>query len=238
MSSIGRVWLGVVAVTLLTSLGLAHALTVFDPSNFSKNIVTASSSVRTEINTATSAIQSIRQTIELVKSTASLDGVARLAGLQEELGLYRSLVDTNRELRDAVDQSRTLYDNLSAQYGASNFSWKAFLQGRATGNLQQAQMLLNKYESVNRAIASTNSRRENLLQAVQNATGETAATQGLSAQIDILIGQNQQVMSLLATQVAQNGMDKKESATKSQQESNEYQNYQLRLERAANRFKQ
>lgn len=237
MNKIRIVQRALLAAALLTSLGLASALTVFDPSNFSKNVVTASNSIRTEINTATSAIQSVRHTIELVKSTASLDGIARLAGLQEELGLYRSLVDTNRELLGAVDQSRNLYQNLSAQYGASNFSWKAFLDGRATGNLQQAQILLNKYESVNRAIASTNGRRENLLQAVQNATGETAATQGLSAQIDILIGQNQQVMSLLATQVAQSGMEKKENATKAQHESNEYQDYQLRMERAANRFK-
>lgn len=229
-----RFFLVIVGMTLAGSVG---AKIVFDPSNFGQNAVTAAKAVRTEINTATAAIQSVQQTIELIKSTTSIDGLARLAGLDKELRLYRDLVNTNQQLVSAVDQSRNLYQNLSAQYGASDFSWKAFLDGRARVDVTYAESLLNQYEAVNRAIESTNSRREAILQQAQTVSGQLGATQTVSAQVDILIGQNQQIMGLLATQIANDPAKQKHDAGMKQRlGAREYDDYQRRLERTVNRF--
>lgn len=227
----------VLAIVGVMLAGSAGAKIVFDPSNFGQNAVTAAKAVRTETNTATAAIQSVQQTIELVKSTTSIDGLARLAGLDKELRLYRDLVNTNRQLVIAVDQTRHLYDNLNAQYGASDFSWKAFLDGRARVDATYAELLLNQYEAVNRAIESTNSRREAILQQAQTVSGQLGATQTVSAQIDILIGQNQQIMGLLATQIANDPAKQKQDAGMKQRiGAREYDEYQRRLEATVNRF--
>lgn len=190
----------------------AGAVVVWDPGNFVVNASTATTGLLTEASAAVTAIQNIKQTIELVRQTMSTDGVSRLAGLQDELRLYQELNTVNTGLTRSISSSSDLYQNMAAQYGASNFSWENFVKGRATLQSNQAQSLLDKYDSVTRSIASQNGRREEILRQVQGAESNKAATQALSAQIDILIAQNQQTMSLLATQIAAQGAQQKSKA--------------------------
>lgn len=214
--------------------GITHAKTVFDPTNFAQNTITAANSIRTEISTATQAIQSVRHTIELVKSTMSVDGLARIAGLEQELGLYRDLVNTNQQLVGAVDQTRNLFQNLQSQFGASNVSWRSFLEGRAQADMGYAQALLNQYEAANRAIESTNRRREQILNRVQTTSGQVGATQMVSAQVDILIGQNQQIMNLLATSIANDNARRTMLEGNNMREATRlYDSYNRRLEAGA-----
>ena len=234
-------WNGLVKVTLASVLlvvsGTAYSWRiVYDPTNHAETAVSAVNAVKTEISAATSAIQNIKQTIELVKMTTSIDGLAKLAGLEQELGLYRDLTRTNDQLISAINQTKSLTQNLTSQYGASNLTWKQFMEGRAAVDVSQAQALMWKFEQVNRSIESTNKRRESILNQVQNAQGQLAATQGVSAQMDMLIGQNQQIIGLLNTQIAQSAEAKQRNAETDKLGMDQYKQYQDQLKRSAERF--
>lgn len=192
----------------LAAMGLpAHALTVWDPTNFAMNAKSAIAEVGSEISSATTAMQSVRQTIELVRMGTSINGLAKLAGLEEELRLYSDVVRINQELTGVINDSRGLYQNLTAQFGASNRSWAGFLKGRQTMEAARARSLLDRYEHTTRSMESLNKRRVDLLKKVDSTNSQLEATQAVSGQIDVLISQNQQMMGLLANQIANEGVD-------------------------------
>lgn len=227
-----------ISALLILASGAAYSWgkIVYDPVNHTETAVTAINAIRTEASAATTAIQSIRQTIELVKQTTSIDGLAQIAGLEEELTLYRDLTSAHKALDDAINLSKSLTDNLNSQYGASKFSWKKFMEGRAAVDTEQARALLRKYESANKAIETANGRREKILKEVQSAPGQLAAQQALSAQIDLMIGQNQQMIGLLSTQIAMTGEDKARQAQTTNVSNERYKRYQDQLKRSADRF--
>lgn len=174
-----------------------HAKKVFDPSNYVMNAMEAGRTAISEVSAATTAMQKIRQTIELIRATTSIDGLAKMAGLEEELGLYQELVAVNNQLSGAINYSKSMYQDLNAQFGASNFSSEAFMQGRSAIDTTRAQAFVDKYEAVNRSMAAMNARRTAILEKVEGNASITSATQGLGAQVDMLISQNQQMISML-----------------------------------------
>lgn len=176
---------------------LLHAKTVFDPTNYVMNAMEAGRTAVSEVSAATTAIQKVRQTIELIRASTSIDGLAKMAGLEEELGLYQELVAVNNQLSGAINLSKSMYQDLNAQFGASNFSREAFMQGRSAIDTYRAQAFVDKYESVNRSMAAMNARRAQILAKVEGNASITSATQGLGAQVDMLIAQNQQMISML-----------------------------------------
>lgn len=175
---------------------------VYDPWNHSETLKSAIMSVKNEINTWTSAYQSVRQTIELIKSTATLDGIAKIAGLQDELKMYRDLKATDEQLRDVFNQSRAVYQDLQSQFGAGRVSWKQFMEGKAAVNLYHTSNLMKKIETVNDSMEKLNNRRQEMLDKAQNATGATSAAQALSVQTDAIIEQNNQTIALLKAGLA------------------------------------
>lgn len=209
---------------------------VFDPTNYVQNTISAVKGVLTEISTATSAVQNVKQTIELIRSTASLEGLAQLAGLEDELMLYEDIKNTDGQLKGLIDNTTHMYQDLASQYGASNFSFQEFMNRRTQNDIAGAQSQLDKYKAVTESIDSVNKRRERLLSRVQNATGQTQATQAVSAQLDILIGMNQQFMSMLSQNIANEGAAKLEKTNSSQIGDAIYQQYQTQLRDSANKF--
>ncbi|WP_194725909.1 hypothetical protein [Noviherbaspirillum malthae] len=185
------------SIACLTTPAILHAKTVFDPTNFVMNAMEAGRTAVSEVSAATTAIQKVRQTIELIRATTSIDGLARMAGLEEELGLYQELVAVDNQLAGAINLSKSMYQDLNAQFGASNFSREAFMQGRSAIDTYRAQAFIDKYESVNRSMAAMNARRSQILAKVEGNASITSATQGLGAQVDMLISQNQQMISML-----------------------------------------
>lgn len=174
-----------------------QAKTVFDPTNYVMNAMEAGRTAVSEVSAATTAMQKIRQTIELIRATTSIEGLSRMAGLEEELRLYQDLVAVNSQLSGAINQSKSMYQDLNAQFGASNFSREAFMQGRSAIDTYRAQAFIDKYEAVNRSMSAMNARRTEILAKVEGNASITSATQGLGAQVDMLISQNQQMISML-----------------------------------------
>ncbi|WP_194725908.1 hypothetical protein [Noviherbaspirillum malthae] len=210
-----------------------QALTVWDPTNFVMNAQSAIAEVGSEISSATTAMQSVRQTIELVRMGTSINGLAKLAGLEEELRLYQDVVRINQQLTGVINDTKGLYQNLNAQFGASNRSWEGFLKGRQTMETARARYLLDRYEQTTRSMDSLNKRRVDLLRKVDSTNSQLEATQAVSGQIDVLISQNQQMMGLLANQIANEGVDMMKN--KEEDAANQiYRDHQRKMRNSAN----
>lgn len=184
---------------LIAYAGVARAVTFVDPVNLVQNTRSAISQIKTEIQSASALAQQIKATIHLGKSIASKQGLAEIAGVSKELQLYNELKNTDLDLKRYAEKSLDLSQNLLAKYGASEMSWTEFTLQRAKVNSLQNQVMVGQYKSLTASLDETARRRQVIVNELQSATGETSATQAVGAAVDVLIGQNQQMISALAT---------------------------------------
>jgi len=177
-----------------------NAMKVWDPWNFVQNNTSAIAAVKTEITSANALVQQIQTTINLAKSLTSVEGLANLAGLQEEAALYGQLKNTNTELYGLMNQSSQLFQNVQAQVGASGMSWENFLNSRSSIEAQQKKVISSQYSTITNSMEKVAARRQTIVNQLQASNGQTSALQAVGAAIDVLIGQNQQLLGLLSTQ--------------------------------------
>lgn len=183
----------------------AHAIfgafdIVLDPSNLVQNTASAVAAVKNEVNTANSYITQMQQLVAMGKSLKSVSGLASLAGVEQELALYVQLKSASTQLAAASAQSLELSQRLQAQYGASSMSWQDFLRSRAAIDQGNSKGLAAQYATVTNAIEQISVRRKEIVERLQSAEGQTSAMQSVGAGIDVLIGQNQQLIATLAAE--------------------------------------
>lgn len=172
--------------------------TVYDPINHIQNTSSALAAIKNEINSASALIQQIKGTIALAKSLESAGNLSALAGVQEELKLYNQLKNNDIQISSTLDQQIKLSSDLLAQHGASNTNWANFINQKSTSQSTQSKAMLEQANFINSSLASTAQRRQDVVNQLQNSTGQTSAIQAVGAAIDILIGQNQQIIAALA----------------------------------------
>lgn len=229
-------WMLSMLITACVPMTASAQWTVIDPTNLVQNTSTALSSVKTEVSTAGTYVEQLKANIQLVRSTLSMDGLADLTGMQAEMATLKDLISANSTLTSAIQQSQQLSTDVRAQFGASNFSWKSFLQSTSSNDLQRAQWLMDKFGSINKSIESAASRRQAIVGKLQDAQGATQATQAVGAAVDVVIGQNQQVISALGTQIANAAADKTEKVQAKQFSDDRYQQYQDSMKAAADKY--
>jgi hypothetical protein len=183
----------------------AHAIfgvgdIVLDPTNLVQTTASALAAVKNEINTAAAYITQMQQLVAMGKSLKSVSGLASLAGVEQELALYSQLKAVSTQLAAASGESLELSQRLHAAYGASSMSWQDFLKARASIDQGNAKGLAAQYATVTTAIERIALRRKEIVDRLQVADGQTSAMQSVGAGIDVLIGQNQQLMATLAAE--------------------------------------
>lgn len=200
---------------------------VFDSQNYAQNYATAINAIKTEANTAEMLRQQIQTNLHQANSVRSLGNLSGLSGLQQELSLYNQLKNIDSQMLDTVTKSKQLMDNLTGQYGASNLSWESFLKSRREISDSRNSNLLQQYETMNSEMKAVATRRQNIVNQLQSATGQTQALQAVGSAIDVLIGQNQQLISAMTAQgnaaVSQKYEDEA-ALRQSIKQANEYQN--------------
>lgn len=221
----------IAAAVGLTALPMqSHAVTVWDPSNFMQNLIQARNSVLTEANTYSTMIESTRQTAAMIRSVSSIGGLANLAGVAEELELFQELASNAMQLYGVMTQAQALYTDLQSQYSASGFTWQNFLATRANNTMLRADNMMSQFQTVNQSLQKVSQRRSLLLQKAQEAGVNQSmmqVTQVVSGQLDMIAGQNQQVVSMMANKMAEEATEKSErsKAEGAAQEMNrQYQN--------------
>lgn len=227
----------VLAASLIATSSVSLAQwAVIDAGNLVQTTVTAANSILTEVNTYKTMIEQVKSAIELAKSTASVNGLASLAGLQEEYALYTQLKNVDTQLLQYSNQSVQLSQNLKAQYGSSNFSWDAFIASRDSVDSNRNKVMLDQYKTVTSSMEKVAQRRQAIVNSLQNAVGQTSALQQVGAAIDVVIGQNQQVIGMMATANELTRVKQEQHNNDARQISDMDKEYQRKLSEAAKKF--
>lgn len=188
------------ASLILTSAGASAQFggIVYDPSNWVQNNSSALSNVKNEINTARALIQQTQTAINMAKSIKGVTDMAGLAQMAESLTQYRQLQSVDTRLQQDFQRSAALTDSMTAGYGASSMSWNDYLASRRQLEQQQRETSAQRYSAINASIDQTSRQRQAIVAKLGAVGGQTEAMQTLGASIDVLIGQNQQIISILA----------------------------------------
>lgn len=224
----------VVASALMASSANAYAFT--DWLNLVQNTLGARAGIANEINTARQLLQQIESAKQLARSTAGLKNLAGLAGVAQARQLYRALIDVDSRLGSNLDSNARLAEDLKAQYGASNMSWEQFAASRSKIESRQRQINKDRYNAMAQAMEETSRRRQEIVSQLSSVQGQTEAMQTLGAALDVIIGQNQQV---IAAMLANSRMQESQAQLNDAQEQmpqNERELYQQRLREAASKY--
>lgn len=221
----------------LANANHAHAFVVFDPTNLVQNSTSAAAAVKNEINTATILIKQIESTIALARSLASVKNLASLTGLEKELALYQDLKQASMQLASIVDESQRLSTSLQSQYGASSLSFKDFSDQKSRSNAATDSAMAAQYRTVTASMSEVAQRRRQIVGQLQNSEGQTAALQAVGAAIDVLIGQNQQVISTMSAEGQTRIADKRIEQGSQKQGMKIISDRQTELEQSIAKFK-
>lgn len=225
------------AVTAAAASASASAQwAVYDPVNWIQNFSSARSAISNEINTAKTLIQQVNAAKDLARSTVGLKNLSGLTGADQVRQIYGSLIELDSRLdRNLEDNGRVVQD-LRAQFGASNMSWEQFATSRKKMETEQQRASRDHYVAVSRSMEETTRRRQEIVSQLSQVQGQTQAMQALGASLDVIIGQNQQI---IATMMANQKQDEAKAAPdQSQQQWAENQRalYQKRVREAASKF--
>ncbi|WP_058048773.1 hypothetical protein [Janthinobacterium sp. Ant5-2-1] len=225
--------LGVTAVPALS-------IPVFDPTNFVQNYTSAVAAVKQEITAAKQLIQETQSAVNMAKSVKSIANLEGIAQVKEALNLYKQLKAVDSRLENDFQQSADLTERISAKYGASGMSWSDYLNSRSQLDKQQRDTAAQRYRAINASIEQTSQQRQAIVSKLGSVQGQTEAMQTLGASIDVLIGQNQQIISILASTNRANEMKHNDKATddasRDEEADNQMNSYQQRLRDAAKKY--
>jgi len=221
---------------MITSASAFAQWTVYDPVNWVQNMMSARAAISNEINTARAFIQQVNAAKDLARSTASLKNVTGLAGLDQARQLYRALIDVDGRLGTNLDSNTKLVDDLRAQYGASNMSWDQFAASRSQIESRQRQINKDRYAAVAQSMEETSRRRQEIVSQLSSVQGQTEAMQTLGAALDVIIGQNQQIIAAMTAKDRMQDSQGQIDGAQDQIAKNQRELYQQRLREAASKF--
>lgn len=231
-------------LTICLALGVtsvpALSIPVFDPTNFVQNYTSAVAAVKQEITAAKQLIQETQSAVNMAKSVKSIANLEGIAQVKEALNLYKQLKAVDSRLENDFQQSADLTERISAKYGASGMSWSDYLNSRSQLDKQQRDTAAQRYRAINASIEQTSQQRQAIVSKLGNVQGQTEAMQTLGASIDVLIGQNQQIISILASTNRANEMKQNDKTTddasRDEEADNQMNSYQQRLRDAAKKY--
>lgn len=193
---------------LVCSLGLAAAFVaastpafaqwaVFDPTNWVENSASAVAAARTEFNTYQTLKQQIDSTISAARSVNKLSDIGSMANIKQAMTLFNSLQNIDSQLASTLQRNQTLTQNLVSQYGASGMPWNEFVANQQSIKSAERAATLARYDNINASLADTAAKRSQIVTQLGAVQGQTEALQTLGAALDVIIGQNQQIIMAL-----------------------------------------
>jgi P-type conjugative transfer protein TrbJ len=198
---------------------------VYDPTNFSQNVLTAArelQQINNQIQMLTNQAQSL---VNQAKNLASLP-MSTLAQLQSTIARTQSLLTQAQNISFNVQQIQTTY---SSTYGASptsgsNATLFAAAQTRWQNSVGAFEDSLKVQAGVVGNISTNSTAMTSLVSASQSASGALQATQ---AGNQLLALQSQQLSDLVAVLAAKGRADALEQARVTATESQGQQQYQI-----------
>lgn len=229
--------LGIAALTMsLSASAIFGSGVVYDPVNWIQNYANATSAVQQEITAAKALIQQTQTALDTARSVKNLKNLDGLAKVQEGLRLYTNLKEIDMMLERDFKQSSQLTDSLTSKYGASNMSWNDFLQSKDKIDRQQRDTAALRFKAINASIDQTARQRQAIVSQLGSVQGQTEAMQTVGAAVDVLIGQNQQMIHMLKIESEDKARDDIKKADYSAVGVQKMNAHQQRLRESAARF--
>ncbi|MGY3585593.1 P-type conjugative transfer protein TrbJ [Bradyrhizobium sp. USDA 4341] len=220
----------VLSLPVLVTTPASAQWIVYDPSNFSQNVLTAArelQQINNQIQMLTNQAQSL---VNQAKNLASLP-MSTLAQLQSTIARTQSLLSQAQNISFNVQQIQTAY---SSSYGAapttgSNATLFAAAQTRWQNSVGAFEDSLKVQAGVVGNIPTNSSAMTSLVSASQSASG---ALQAAQAGNQLLALQSQQLSDLVAVLAAKGRADALEQARVTATESQGQQQYKIFSTRA------
>lgn len=221
------------ATTLSLALSISSLLTasasaqwiVYDPSNFSQNVLTAArelQQINNQIQMLTNQAQSL---VNQGKNLANLP-MSTLAQLQSSIAQTQSLLSQAQNIAFNVQRIQTAYSNSYGTAAAtpSNATMFAAAQSRWQNSVGAFEDSLKVQAGVVGNISTNSSAMSSLVTASQSASG---ALQAAQAGNQLLALQSQQLSDLVAVLAAKGRADALEQARVTATESQAQQQYKI-----------
>ncbi|WP_426257307.1 P-type conjugative transfer protein TrbJ [Sphingomonas sp. DC1600-2] len=202
---------GIAALTLMTATAPAHAqFTVFDPSNYAQNVLTAARSLQ-QINNQITALQNQAQS--LINQTRNLTSLpfSSLQQLQQSIARTQALLQQAQGIAydvQNIDQAfRTTYGAATASMSSQQLVSGA--QARWQQSVQSLQDAMRVQATV---VGNLDTNRSQMSALVSSSQGATGALQAAQAGNQLLALQAQQLADLTAAVAAQGRAQSLEAA--------------------------
>ena len=202
---------GIAALTLMTATAPAHAqFTVFDPSNYAQNVLTAARSLQ-QINNQITSLQNQAQS--LINQTRNLTSLpfSSLQQLQQSIARTQALLQQAQGIAydvQNIDQAfRTTYSSATASSSSQQLVSGA--QARWQQSVQSLQDAMRVQATV---VGNLDTNRSQMSALVTSSQGATGALQAAQAGNQLLALQAQQLADLTAAVAAQGRAQSLEAA--------------------------
>jgi hypothetical protein len=194
-------------------VGVAHAYIVFDPTNYVQNTISAIKTTLQEILAVKAEIDRLLQLKELIKSTISAgpEALAKMAGLDLQLGDLAKILDIGQKIHGVLGSGKTFGERITALYGAFGGDFKSFVKTQAEQALrgnERARAMFEEAQSIAGSIKDVANIRKQVLQAAGAAVGQTGAIQVNTGMLDVLVGEQQKMNSMMAAVLRDMAEDK------------------------------
>lgn len=198
----------IIAVTLLAYAphfaAQSGPIVVFDPSNFSKNTITAVQQVNAQID-------QVKQLQEQIKSNMANFAGKDIADLKREYDKVKGVYDSAKDLQNTLLGVRQNFDNLKATFGAGNYldfkSMALAIGERAKAGDAVAKNLYDNSRQAQEQMKDSYERHQKIVNQASNVQGVTEATQATTAAVGVLIQQNNTLLSMMAADQTKKAVD-------------------------------
>jgi len=202
---------GVATVTLMTAVVPAHAqFTVFDPSNYAQNVLTAARSLQQINNQITSLQNQAQSLINQARNLTSLPS-SSLQQLQQSIARTQALLQQAQGIAynvQNIDQAfRTTYAPATA-----SMTDQQLVSGAQTRWQQSVQSLQDAMRLQATVVGNLDTNRTQMSALVSSSQGATGALQATQAGNQLLALQAQQLADLTAAVAAQGRAQNLEAA--------------------------
>ena len=183
----------------------SHAMIVFDPQNFGQNIITATKQIYQEIASITAAMHRLEQIKQLTLANTKLSqsDLYALSGIDKNISELNQMLSASRGVQTALGAQGQFIDRLNALYSLTGGkSFQSFAEQQAAQAKQgdrSARALFDESESARKNLESASTLLKKIIDSSGAASGVTEAVQNNTALLDVLVSQQGDLNSMMAT---------------------------------------
>lgn len=196
---------------------------VFDPTNLVQNMMTAGSSVKTEMLQIEAAVRDAEQLENSIKNTVNtVKNFQGMGSIAADIGALQSQWNVDSTLMSQMGGQQAFVQNVMAQYSAlgTNGTFTDYVTSMATASAQgqqKAQQLFQNYQLMTNEVQKTIQQRQAIAQKNTGLLGTNDAIAATNASLDNLSEINQATLQGITTLVGQQAYQ--QSVTAGQQTS-------------------